>query len=514
MRTYTVNCSGSRVRRAFFLAGALAIAAFSAGAADEYTQITGVIHLDSKISGGDNSPEMIAAAAKNAGAEFAILTDHDTQKVSYGFPPFRDILKVTYGRPSVRSFGVPEYLAEVERVNSITKNFLFLPGIEAVPYYAWSRDNHGALVLGHLHRHILVCGLDRADDIGGLPSVEAGYPERFTRTSLLGLVWILPFLIAVFVLTLPERPDDRWEGGMLHGRTMRFLAWMMAIVSVLALANAYPFTEREVDPYPPDHGSAPYQSLIDYVDRRGGMTFWAHPEAEYRVSLAERAHPAAQFLLAMFTGGNLTLETRPYPSLLTETRNYTGFAIFNEGARIVGQPEGIWDDLLMQFCTGMRPKPVWAVAELDLEEGTSPDVLAETRTVLLVREKTRKECLDALRLGRIYCFTAFMDKYLTIREYAVISGNIRAISGDVLTGGPDARLVLDLGRSGEPSALDVVVVRDGTVFTRLQNTASGRMEIPLPATEHEIGYVRVLFYRGADMVAATNPIFIARGKDE
>ncbi|MHB9030557.1 MAG: hypothetical protein ACYC9O_17465, partial [Candidatus Latescibacterota bacterium] len=126
-------------------------------------------------------------------------------------------------------------------------------------------------------------------------------------------------------------------------------------------------------------------------------------------------------------------------------------------------------------------------------------IAGETRTVLLVRNKTPGEYLAALRNGRMYCFTAFMDSKLSIREYSAISGDIRAISGEALPYQPGARLILDLNRTGLPLDLEAVVIKDGKVFAREKTDGSGRIELALPAPENSMGYVRVALFHGAVM---------------
>jgi hypothetical protein len=396
----------------------------------------------------------------------------------------------------------------VENVDSGMKDFTFLPGIEAVPYYSWGRNVEGSPVLRHLHRHILIMGLNHPSDLENLPSIESGFPARFTRSSLLRLFWLVPFLIALFILTIPPGKGRESRRSPLSTRVS---AWIVLFVSAFSLAEAYPFRESTIDQYPPDREEVPYQMLIDYVNTRGGLTFWAHPEAAYRLNMDDSANPISRILFKIFLGGGLSLETDPYPDLLNATGDYTGFAIFNEGAAVIGKPEGLWDDLLMQFCTGNRARPVWAIAELDLESGTSPDIAGETSTVLLVREKTPGEYLAALREGKMYCFTAYMDKKFTIREYAVISGDVRAVSGELLDYKQDARLVFEMNHTGSPLALEAVVMKDGKIFARNKTNGSGRIEIALPPPENGMGYVRIALFQGPVMVAATNPIFMKKG---
>lgn len=496
------------VSAALVLSAAGGYAAEAPQPAGEYQQVIGLIHLDSSVSGGENSPEMIAAVARNAGASVGIITDHDTQRVAYGIWPLRNILKLTHSRSSIRTYGISRYLREIAEINGRMKDFILIPGVEAVPYYAWTHERDGSLSLAALHRHILVMGLGSPDDIARLPSIETGYPSVYTRWSLAGLLWLMPLLIALFIVTLP-----REAASFFHSRSTRVLAYAVLVVSVVFLVNAYPFREPTVSQYGPDPKNAPYQQVIDYVNEKKGLTFWAHPEASFdeRIS-SETGNPIFSRLLKFFTGGGLRIKTEPYYPLLNDTDNYTGFSLFCEGYRMVGKPEGLWDILLVQFCAGRRNRPVWAISELDLESGTAPSDASESQTVFLVREKSESAYLDALRNGRMYCFTHFMTKRLTIRDYSVISGAVRAISGEAAPYERDARLVFDFETRGEPLDLEIIAVADGSVIARKRATGSDRIEVPLPRPEYNLGYVRVVVTNGGEMFAATNPIFVKQGR--
>ena len=60
---------------------------------EEYKLFTGVIHLDSTISGGKLPPEEMSRIAYDAGVEIAIFTDHDTMRWEYGIPPLRKFIR-------------------------------------------------------------------------------------------------------------------------------------------------------------------------------------------------------------------------------------------------------------------------------------------------------------------------------------------------------------------------------------------------------------------------------------
>lgn len=508
------NCFGNG-KTAVFLSVAFLLFSLtlSAQEQDGYHQVIGLIHMDSSISGGDNSPEMLAAVAKNAGASVGILTDHDTQKVTYGIWPLRNVLKASYSRDSIRTYGIAKYLNDVAEINRTTKNFVFLPGIEAVPYYHWGKGADGHLQLRDLHRHILVFGLDKSSQIAQLPSIEAGYSSYYTMQSFMGLLWLAPFLAALFVITLPRGQVNFRRGGVpaIHSISARVMAVPVLVFSLLMLINSYPFQARQVDQYRPDMRQIPYQQMIDYVNSQDGLTFWAHPEAHFKETIGEETGSRlVTFFIKTFLGGGLTVETEPYYTLLNDTHDYTGFSIFFEGYRIVGKPEGLWDDLLMQFCAGTRNRPVWAIAELEMDAGTSPELASESQTVFLVRGETRKDYLDALRNGRMYCYTGNINRNLTIREYSAVSGDVRAISGEILPCGRDARFILDLEMSSGPTNLEVILVRDGTIFQHEYITGSKRFEIPLLPPDGDMGYMRAVIMRSGEMVAATNPIFLRK----
>ena len=484
-------------------------------APDKYIQVTGLIHMDSEVSGGENSLAMLAAVAKNAGAEVGIVTDHDTQRVTYGVWPLKKILKLSYSRPSVRKYGISKYLKDVETVDRQTPDFTFLPGIEAVPYYRWQRSPFsGQLTIHNLHRHMLVIGLDNKNQLENLPSVEAGYPSEVTVSSLLPLVWLLPLIISIYMFKLPavnESYEKRFMSSLLS-RPFNLISIPLCIASVLFLLNGLPYREPVVNQYDSEAGALPYQILIDYVNSYGGLTFWAHPEAAYHDTIvAEKGNPLVSTLLKSLTKDGLGVETEPYHYLLNDTRDYTGFAVFSEGKHIVGKPEGLWDDLLMQFVSGNRGRPVWAIAEIDMEHGTDPETASAVQTVFLVREKKKEEYLDALRVGRVYCFSDRTNRWLTIKDYSVISGDACAISGEVITYNEDARLVFEVDLRTKHNNLETVIIKDGKVFARKVFNDSGSMVFPLPEPSEDMGYVRLIVHMGGTMKLVTNPIFIRKG---
>lgn len=357
----------------------------TASAEGTYIRLPGVIHLDTNISDGVLSPEDMIKKVKEAGIQVAIINDKDNQRVEYGIFPLSDIVKKVVERGSIQTYGARAYLERIEAIARENPDMVILPGVEAVPFYYWTGGlfNRDLKLMG-FHKHILVIGLKGASDYEGIPSISYNNPAVPGIWCLINL-WPLVLLIA-----------GVWMGRYRKARVIQFSRFkvastqrpflipgvLLAISGVLLVINNFPYCPRLYDQYHGDRGILPYQNLIDYVNEKGGMTFWAHPEARGRFKI-----------------GDIELDTQPYYTDLLKARDYTGFAIFAEGMRYTGSPGGVWDKLLMEYVEGKRGNPVWAIGELDYKEG---DWMGDTQTIFFVKEKTKDGVLEALRKGRVY----------------------------------------------------------------------------------------------------------------
>ena len=120
-------------------------------------------------------------------------------------------------------------------------------------------------------------------------------------------------------------------------------------VGLFGVVRGWPFT---VDRYPPwqNAGLEPYQTLIDQVDRLGGVTMWSFPEA---ADVGQRKVGPVQ----------VAWLTEPYADDLLRTFRYTAFgAVYEQPTRFTDPGLG-WDRLLGQYVRGERSRPAWAVAE-------------------------------------------------------------------------------------------------------------------------------------------------------
>jgi len=73
--------------------------------------------------------------------------------------------------------------------------------------------------------------------------------------------------------------------------------------------------------------------------------------------------------------------------------------VFWEGYQRIGLPNGTWDEVLREYCDGKRGQPAWAIGELD-DYGDKD--LARLVTVFLLKEKSYRAALEALKTGKTY----------------------------------------------------------------------------------------------------------------
>jgi hypothetical protein len=294
--------------------------------AGDYQQIAGLIDLRTTFSDGDLDPESLVELARNKGFGAVVINDHDRMVVEYGLPPFRNILKKRVELNSINKRGAEEYLNLLQAIEEKFPDMIVIPGSETAPFYYWSGSYFKNSLTAHNHeRRVLTIGLERPEDYLGLPIIHNGFSTRFTRNFLPGTLISLSALI--FGVLLVRRRG-----------AIRICGVTMGVLCVLSILEANPFRSSPFDQYHGDRGIAPYQLLLDYVNARGGLTFWNYPETRSGIGGM----------------GRIFVETAPYPEVLEESRGYTGFAALYGDTITVTEPGNIWDRVLLAYCRGER----------------------------------------------------------------------------------------------------------------------------------------------------------------
>ena len=471
----------------------------------QLTQARGVIHLDTTVSDGDYTPTEMAVFLQENDIEVGIFTDHNTVKWDCGFFPAQWItgkltgwaIAAAVGRSkSVQSYGAEAYVSEINALNEVTEDVILLPGVEANPFFFWEGSLlFNSLSINNVNKHLLAFGFADAEAYDQIPSVGNGFFRTYSMESLFSL-WPIGLIILAFQL-LKATTNSPIRG------MIKAVGVGLTVLSGLFLTQNFPYAFTRYDQYHGDQGIAPYQDFIDYVDEHNGLVFWAHPEVEVDRTIEKPPLKVA-------------VKTAAYHLDLLYAVNYTGFSAFSEGTKHIIPPGAIWDRVLNEYAIGTRERPIWAIAEGDVEGDHFSPQLSET--VFLLEEHTQKGALDALREGRIYAVAGPNAHFFSLKSFSVASELDRAISGSTLTAQPEnvtvtARLSFD-SPNEERTRIQAILIRDGEPIGNY--SGDGILDVSF-TEEKTLRKDRIHYYR-LDASAPnqtrllSNPIFLKSGR--
>jgi hypothetical protein len=338
-----------------------------------YKNISAAIHIQSDISDGQYSFAQIVKIAKEKNIKVLIFTDTALRRWEYGIRPLENIVKKRIEQGSVFRFGIGNYLNALEDVQKNNPDVIIIPAVEVVPFYYWEGNflNKG-LTLHNWHKQLIVIGLRNEKDYRYLPII-ANYSLLPLHRRNLQRLWPLMFIflgILVIIFSSNRRNSRRW-------------GWIFLIIGGVFLINNLRFNISRFDAYHGDQKTKPYQDLINYVNNKGGLVFWVHPEVEN---------------IDRVIGVNVS--TPAYKNDLLYTYNYTGSAVLFDDNRSLARAGEIWDKILLDYCRGRRMQPVWAIATIDYH-GDKQDI-SKLQTILLLQDLNEMEVMRALKNGRMY----------------------------------------------------------------------------------------------------------------
>ncbi|MBI4707087.1 MAG: hypothetical protein HY761_04075 [Candidatus Omnitrophica bacterium] len=292
-----------------------------------------------------------------------------------------------------------------------------------------------------------------------------------------------------------------WRGSFFKG-DLQLVDWHRQFIVTGLDYNGYrdlPVTstgKSKYSPYDAKKWFEPYQDFVDYVRQRGGLVFWAHPDEGHN----EKIH-------------GITVSTQPYPEMLKKVDGFTGFGIFFGGYEETGKPEGIWDQMLVEYCNGRRKYPVWAIGELDYSSSKEVGRIDEMLNFVFAEQKTREGILSAMKKGRLYVSWEMHRKGVYLEEWSLqdASTKEKVFSGGFLSCGAKVYLIIKLRLEKNPeSALTINVLKNAQLFDIKEITDINSKEIEIRIEDNpepgQNNYFRIeVKYRGAQLI--TNPIF-------
>ena len=459
---------------------------FFVSPATAYEQAPALMDLRTTFSDGAYDPETLVQMAVNKGFSVIFLNDHDRVVMEYGLPPFRNIVKKKEELNSINKSGADRYLRIITGLRKIYPNVILIPGTESTPFYYWTGSPFaGNLTANDHERRILTMGLEKTEDYETLPILHNGLSGSHFRAAMPALAaFLLCFLIAVYF--------------MFRYGWWRFFGVVLALLSAEFFINTVFARPSPFDAYHGRQGAAPYQLFIDAVGQKGGLTFWNYPETQSGVRKM----------------GPIQVKTLPYPHMLLETRNYTGFAAIYGDTITITEPGNVWDVVLGEYCSGYRERPPWGIATADFhKEGGAGQYLGDFQTVFWLNEKSTESVLAALKTGKMYACQGKFPKIPRLDEFSVSAGKPdtapRMISGDeiMLKSNPRIRIAVSGGTAGAGKEVRVRLIRSGTLI----QTFEGTLPLSIDYTDFLETPGEKIYYR-MDMtgngIIVSNPIFV------
>lgn len=481
---------------------------------DPPQQLVTAVHVHSTASSGTLTLAQLARLAREAGVDALVLTENLGYEFRYAPGPLRLLVEARASTPTLERYGIRRYFADLEQARKAEPGVMLLPGVEVPPYYYWTGSLlTGDLTLNDMQRNVLVlpavAGADAAaaaqEFLRDLPAVGN---RNYRHYGFGSLALLLPgvFIVALSLYRLRQRTFEP-----LHPPTWLLLAALVAGACLLWVN--FPFKVPSLDPYDPGVGHRPVQRLFDYAREHGALTFWSMPEA---VDYRERAVGPV----------TVRLSTAPYPAVLTDTYDYTGFGGVYADTVTVWEPGAEWDAALLAFQSGQRAEAPWLLGESAYHyPGQAGKELDDVLTVLLVEQDTPEAAFAALAGGHTYSLRRQAGGVdLRLAEFALFStdedgedGTLRVSRvGDSLIVGGEGHLafevvlrVEDLAGTGTP--VDIDVVRNGRLHRRIEGTTPlhERWQETLEAGD-EATYYRIIVRAARPAYLVSNPIFVRR----
>lgn len=489
-------------------------------------QVPAIIHAHTDVGGGRYSTGELAAMAREAGIRAVLTTDKADRVWSWGIPPFQGVARISVRNDSVEMSSMGDYLARFPEARKSEPGMLIVPGLEVSPYYRWQGDPRANnLELRDWGREMLVFGLRKTEDWQGLPFTGNPRAARFTPASVAELALCAALLAAAAVLFFLKQ-DRSFKIGLWRKQKVRYhvhpfrpFGWFLFAVAIVVAAAAYPFRSFPFSPYGTDAGAAPYRDFIDYVESRGGIAVWSHPEVYGDLTYRKDYFMPGWLARTPFVPRDLqvVLRVRPHPELLAETPGFTAFAALYEGDRKMTAPGGVWDRALAGYAAGRARRPYWAVGELDYYGTEKDKPIDHVQTVFLVDEFSEKGLFEAFRAGRMYAVMAGGGAQLRLSDYFIESvakdGPEPAFSGGEICPGAVAHVYAGIDSVPRPGlAVRARLIKNGEVVRTVEGATPLNIGFFSPPPQSG----KADFYRidvsGADSPARliSNPIFVRR----
>ncbi|MGB2630714.1 MAG: hypothetical protein WBD17_05745 [Candidatus Omnitrophota bacterium] len=471
---------------------------FCAGAAfsaekEELIPVKALVHLNTNISSGEYSPEKLVLMARDAGVDAVFMTENYLPRWEYGLFPFRNVIKKIVVKNGLLQYGVERYIERIDAINKSVPEVTVIMAAEVAPFYYWTGSSFkkDTFTLNDWDLQFLVTGM-KPSDYENIPTLSAGSFSRYSWKSVF-LLW--PFILMIFGFISLKKKHPRFY-------IADPLCWAFILIGLGFALHYYPFKVVKYDQYHGEQGAGPYQEVIDYVNKHGGMTFWSAPESmtHMRVDPVIVANP-------------------PATEHMLKAKNYTGFCCFYEGYRSVGGPGGAWDTILNDYCAGRRERPVWTIGEMSYhgkEAGVSK-TLDEVQTVLFVPSKSKENIFKAMKKGNMYAVRSSKTHRMELKSFTVEnSKGQKANMGEELQADSPVTVRFELNWTGEPEEIiSARLIRGGILIKEFFITEPGKFEYQDNLNNNgRRSYYRLDIRGKYPSMLFSNPVFVRSAREK
>lgn len=458
-----------------------------------------IMHVHTAFSSGRYSLPELTDIAAGKGVDAVFLSDALTESIEFGLFPLRHIFWASKQHLSVLKTGPRRYLEAIKAENQRQDQVLYVPGVELMPRFYWEGSLlKRNLVVNDHQRNLVVMGTDDPAFLETLPVANGFLPRRDTGWIILTRLCLVLFLAAVlsipFLAPLLARRSG-YSVGEIRRSLLLGLVTPLAVVTVL-LNILLSFIPR-FDIY--DSADLPLheQEIIDVLNAKNLPHFWAHPEESDVHELK-------------VLGFGFRAYTRPYPDMLLQTKEFTGFAGLNEGRDGQVQAGSFWDTVLNDYILGRRKKPAWCYGEMLYHyEGQAGKSLDNVETMVWADDRSAANLLESLRSGLFYARRNRAGQALSLGVWKI--GD--AESGQTLQAtGASVHLSLGVSARMPGEKLEVLIIRGGELLRKDTLTAPFEIDLEdtLPASALTGTFYRAVIIGRQPLRLITNPIFVQR----
>jgi hypothetical protein len=441
-----------------------------------------VLHIHSNYTDDDNYTfNEITELCKLKKIDCVIFTDVGLIKISYGIKPFQNIIKKSVEKKSVFKVGLKKYLDEIKDLEIKNKDLIIIPGLEISPYYYWTYDKT-KFVINNWHKHILVFGVEDKNFYQQLPIIE----NEFFSGKIKG--WKIIFISIILATVIFVK--------------LKVIRYVLTILLFTLFFVWFPFKSLTFNQYK-DYGELPYQNLFNYITKfapKNSVTIWAHPDApNYQDETLEGKY---------YNKFEIYTKTFPYGESLLKTYGYDGFAIFAEGYKTTGKIGGYWDQVLIKYCLGEYPKPVWCYSEVDFTKTSNP--IDSRQNIVFVKNKNKSEIISSLKTGKFYSLCRGESCELKLVDFDFFSGNNHGFFGDTIKYDGPCYIKFKIDCE-QPKKVKVQVIKNGKLVESTTSFTPYNFKfVDLENLDNKKNYYRIVIESDYPNTIVTNPIFVEK----